>query len=66
LDGSCQTPIAGLAELAGDRLRLRGEILRTDGSQTWTDDQTGDVQDAAEIGRAMAAGLLSRCGPGIF
>ena len=27
LDGSCQTPIAGLAELDGGRLRFRGEIL---------------------------------------
>ena len=33
LDGSCLTPIAGLAELAGGRLRFRGEILRPDGSE---------------------------------
>ncbi|MEO0363614.1 MAG: hydroxymethylbilane synthase, partial [Pseudomonadota bacterium] len=32
LDGSCRTPIAGLAELEGDRIRFRGEILRPDGS----------------------------------
>lgn len=28
LDGSCETPIGGLAELDGVSLRLRGEILR--------------------------------------
>ncbi|GAB1364755.1 hypothetical protein MASR1M32_39910 [Rhodobacter sp.] len=32
LDGSCETPIAGLAVLEGDRLWLRGEILRPDGT----------------------------------
>ncbi|MCQ8184703.1 hydroxymethylbilane synthase [Parvularcula maris] len=31
LDGSCRTPMAGLAELDGDRLRFRAEILHPDG-----------------------------------
>jgi hydroxymethylbilane synthase len=66
LDGSCQTPIAGLAELDGDRLRLRGEILRPDGSRVLADDATGAVADGEEIGRAMAARLLQEAGPGFF
>ncbi len=66
LDGSCQTPIAGLAELDGGRLRLRGEILRTDGSAALDDDQTGPIEDGAEIGRMMAEGLLARAGAGFF
>jgi len=66
LDGSCETPIAGLAELDGATLRLRGEILRPDGSERLSDDVTGAVEDGAEIGRAMAAGLLKRAGPGFF
>ncbi len=66
LDGSCQTPIAGFAELDGGSLRLRGEILRTDGSQAHADDQTGAVEDGAEMGRAMARELLSRAGDGFF
>ena len=32
LDGSCETPIAGLALLEGGEVWLRGEILRPDGS----------------------------------
>ena len=40
LDGSCETPIAGLAELDGGTLRLRGEILRPDGSESLSDDRT--------------------------
>ena len=33
LDGSCQTPIAGLAIIEGSELTLRGEVLRPDGTE---------------------------------
>ncbi len=66
LDGSCETPIAGLAELDGGTLRLRGEILRTDGSEALSDEITGPVEDGAAMGRRMAAGLLARAGDGFF
>ncbi len=66
LDGSCETPIAGLAELDGDTLRLRGEILREDGSRVLSDDMTGPVADGPAMGREMAAKLLQRAGPGFF
>ena len=36
LDGSCRTPIAGLAELEGDQLSFRGEVLSLDGRDAWT------------------------------
>ncbi|MDF0600783.1 hydroxymethylbilane synthase [Psychromarinibacter sp. C21-152] len=66
LDGSCETPIAGLAELDGGTLRLRGEILRTDGSEALADAASGPAEDGAEIGRTMAQGLLARAGEGFF
>ncbi len=66
LDGSCETPIAGLAELDGDSLRLRGEILRTDGSDAVADEMSGAVEDGPEMGRALAAALLARAGKGFF
>ncbi|WP_138465397.1 hydroxymethylbilane synthase [Poseidonocella sp. HB161398] len=66
LDGSCETPIAGLALLEGGSLRLRGEILRPDGSEALSDAASAPVEDAAELGRALAAGLLGRAGPGFF
>ena len=66
LDGSCETPIAGLAELDGGMLRLRGEILRPDGSERLGDDVTGVIEDGAEMGREMAAKLLAQAGPGFF
>jgi hydroxymethylbilane synthase len=66
LDGSCETPIAGLAELDGGSIRLRGEILKTDGSDSHADDARGAVEDGPEMGRAMAAALLARAGKGFF
>jgi hydroxymethylbilane synthase len=58
--------IGALAELDGGNLRLRGEILRTDGTVVYNDDVTGLIEDGAEIGRAMAAKLLSQAGPDFF
>lgn len=66
LDGSCQTPIAGLAELDGDRVRLRGEILRPDGSERLCFDETAPATEADRLGAAAAAELLGRAGPGFF
>jgi len=66
LDGSCQTPIAALAIIEGDRLTLRGEILKTDGSDALADVREGDVRDGAAMGRDLANQLLERAGAGFF
>lgn len=66
LDGSCETPIAGLAELSGGTLRLRGEVLRPDGSEAISDDQSAPIEDSAALGAEMAAQLLTQSGPGFF
>jgi hydroxymethylbilane synthase len=66
LDGSCETPIAGLAELDGGTIRLRGEILRPDGSDCLEDGETAPVEDAADMGRAVGARLLARAPTGFF
>ena len=66
LDGSCETPIAGLAELDGGMVRLRGEVLRPDGSEAINDDMTGAIADGADMGREMARKLLAQAGPAFF
>ncbi len=66
LDGSCQTPIAGLALLAEGGLWLRGEILRPDGSEAVAGEIRGASGDGAALGRALAEDLLGRAGPGFF
>ena len=66
LDGSCETPIAGLAVLNEGSMRLQGEVLRPDGSDIITDDATAPIEDAAEMGTEMAHKLLEQAGPGFF
>ncbi|WP_405405439.1 hydroxymethylbilane synthase [Paracoccus sp. Ld10] len=66
LDGSCQTPIAGLATLDGDHLTLRGEILRPDGSEVVASARTGLASDGPLMGVELAEDLLSRAGPGFL
>lgn len=66
LDGSCETPIAGLADLSGGTLRLRGEILRPDGSEAIAGEETGPADDGPALGRKLAETLLSQAGPGFF
>lgn len=66
LDGSCRTPIGGLAELDGGRLRFRGEIIRPDGSERLTVERCGSAGDAAAMGIDAAEELRTRSGPGFF
>ena len=66
LDGSCETPIAGLAVLEGGALALRGEVLRPDGSALHEGREDGAAEDGPEMGRALAARLLDAAGPGFF
>ncbi len=66
LDGSCETPIAGLAVLEGDGLWLRGEILRPDGTASVSGEVRGSAGDGAAMGIALADDLLGRAGPGFF
>jgi hydroxymethylbilane synthase len=66
LDGSCETPIAGLAVLDGGRVHLRGEILRPDGSEAIAGDLRGTATDAADLGETLAQQLLDRAPKGFF
>lgn len=66
LDGSCETPIAGLAELDGGTLHLRGEVLRPDGSEALSDAMSCPIEDGVQAGKEMAQKLLSQAGPDFF
>ena len=46
LEGSCRTPIAGLAEVEGDRLTLEGLLLKPDGSSEIRGRLEGAIDDA--------------------
>jgi hydroxymethylbilane synthase len=60
LDGGCQVPIAGHAELAGDRLRLRGLVGVPDGRAVVRGEIEGSRDEAEALGVALAEDLLSR------
>jgi hydroxymethylbilane synthase len=66
LDGSCETPIAGLAVIEAGDLWLRGEILRPDGSASVSGERRGPLGEGDRIGQALADDLLDRAGPGYF
>ncbi len=66
LDGSCRTPIGGLAVLEGDGLTLRGEIVRPDGSERHATERRGPVSDAAAMGADAAAELRALGGENFF
>ena len=61
LDGSCRTPIAGLARLdAVGGLHFMGETLASDGSARLCAESRGAADQAEEIGRAAARDLLAQ------
>ena len=66
LDGSCRTPIGGLARLDGDRVSLKGLILRPDGREVHETEREGAAADAAALGRDAGAELKARGGPDFF
>jgi hydroxymethylbilane synthase len=67
LDGSCRTPIAGLAELVADGgISLRGMLLRPDGSGAVEAARLGRASDAIMLGRDLGAELKAQAGPGYF
>jgi hydroxymethylbilane synthase len=66
LDGSCETPIAGLAVIVGDQLWLRGEILRPDGARVVRGDIAGPLAEGAALGVSLADQLLAEAGDGFF
>ena len=66
LDGSCRTPIAGLATITGEALSLHGLIATPDGARVEEMVLDGATADAVEIGREIGLRLKERGGPDFF
>ena len=66
LDGSCRTPIAGYASIAGGNVSFRGLIAKPDGSEVFETSRAGAIADADELGADAGAELKSRASPGFF
>lgn len=59
LQGGCQVPIAGLARLQGDNIRLDGLASSLDGNQVFRGSNEGGSKEAAEIGCSLARQLIA-------
>jgi len=68
LDGSCRTPIAGHAAIAGTRLRLSGLIALPDGTESHRgeDSANATLDDATKLGRDLGERLKALAGPGFL
>ncbi|MPZ57155.1 MAG: hydroxymethylbilane synthase [Rhizobiales bacterium] len=66
LDGSCRSPIAGHAVVAGAEVRFRGMILRADGSEVLECQRVGAAAEAVALGRDAGMELRGRAPPGFL
>ncbi len=69
LDGSCRTPIAGLAEMGAPEkevLGFRGLIVSPDGKTIHATRRDGHPDDAEAMGKDAAEELIAVAGPGFF
>jgi hydroxymethylbilane synthase len=62
LEGSCRTPIAGLARLEGETLTFNGETLSPDGRRHVASTISGPSASAADLGTTAGEDILSRGG----
>ena len=66
LNGGCQIPVAGFAEIQGNELRMRGLIGYPDGSQVFYCEQMGDLNQPEALGIAIAEDLLTQGGAAVL
>ncbi len=60
LEGGCQVPIGGYAELEGDDIWLRGLVASLDGSTVLRAEKRAPRQEAEALGIAVAEALLEQ------
>src|SRR6185503_20874701 len=66
LQGSCQSPIAGYAQVNGGRIHLQGVIGSPDGQEIYRGSHDGAVADRQAIGTALADRLLDAGARGLL
>jgi len=66
LDGSCRTPIGGLATIDAGQLHFKGIVLKPDGTEVHATSGSGTPENAVEIGISAGETLKARMSPGFF
>ena len=62
LDGSCETPIAGLAIIDKNKMTLKAEVLRVDGTEKIYYESTDNISNAINLGQEVGEYLKSKIG----
>jgi hydroxymethylbilane synthase len=60
LNGGCQVPIAGYAELDNGQIYMRGLVGEPDGSRILRSEISGSVDDAVNLGKRLAEDLIAQ------
>ena len=60
LEGGCQVPIGAWARMESGSLRIDACVLSADGGESIRESRTAPWENAAELGRSVAAALLDR------
>ncbi|MEW5903677.1 MAG: hydroxymethylbilane synthase [Pseudomonadota bacterium] len=60
LDGSCQVPLGGFAEVQDGKLRMRGFVAMPDGSRMLRAERIGDLAQPEALGTLIAQELLAQ------
>jgi hydroxymethylbilane synthase len=60
LNGGCQVPIAGFAEIKGDKLWLRGLVGSPDGAKIYRAEAEASFEQAEQLGIQVANDLLAQ------
>lgn len=66
LEGGCQVPIAGHAVIEDRTVQFEGLVARVDGTQVIRDRMEGPVEQAAQLGTALADRILDAGGKEIL
>ena len=66
LDGSCRTPIAGIATVDGEKISFSGMVLSDDGQEIHEKSCQGPVSDAAILGKNTGEEIRAMAGPDFF
>ncbi len=66
LDGSCRTPIAGIATVDADDISFAGMVLSDDGQTLFEKSVQGKTGEAEQLGRTTGEEIRNRAGSGFF
>ncbi|PPR14007.1 MAG: Porphobilinogen deaminase [Alphaproteobacteria bacterium MarineAlpha12_Bin1] len=66
LDGTCRTPVGGLATLKGDKISLEGMLVWPDGTGIERLTRVGNKKEAHALGHSVGIELRNLAGPDFF